>query len=199
MRQAITGGMHYCGKILTRLWSFVKDASPDRKKLLMKSMQKLFIAIGDLHRYKAHHSSSTANESVLAADRSQAATFYEKAKLVEPYKGKPHNQLGVISLQNGKLISSAYHYCRAISAVEPFPAQQNLLQLFEKCKVALNANNSQHSNSGSGWKLQKKKPSPGGVVSWETVELRLVVLTGINYTQINESDFGKVRLISRIL
>jgi hypothetical protein len=205
LRQAIADGLQFCQRILANLWSLMEDATPDRQKTLVKSLQKLCIAMGDLHRYKAQHGpASTSSQSrsgeqgssLTKAARLQAGAFYEKAKLIEPYKGKPQNQLGVISLQNGDLLSSAYHYCRAISAVEPFPSQQNLLQLFAKCQTALTTKypsmvGSEGTGGGSGWRQNRHHNNQKKALSWEEVELRLVVLTGINYTQINESGFGK--------
>jgi hypothetical protein len=219
LQQGIADGLQFCGKILMNLWSSVENVNSDRQKLLIKTLQKLYIAMGDLHRYKAQHGPSSHKDdglSLMGTTRAKATMFYKKAKFIDPYVGKAHNQLGVVSQQNGDLFLSAYHYCRAVSAVEPFPAQQNLLLLFEKCKSALNTKFPTTSKPAScvGWGSDVKRedyrtlnPNSSGrgrrrqdyepdnrkkqQLSWEEVELRVIVLTGINYTQIDEGIFGK--------
>lgn len=62
-----------------------------------------------------------------------ATGYYDLAKRLVPESGSPHNQLAVISMNDGSNLSATYHLYRAVSVKEPFPEAGNNLGLgFQK-------------------------------------------------------------------
>ncbi|KAL1409657.1 hypothetical protein Q8F55_003653 [Vanrija albida] len=104
---------------------------------------KGLICLGDLERYKEQYSERARREAreghdasrgADAADKfSNATTYYEVARGLQPDNGIAFNQLAVIDGYLGDNFHCAYHYFRALAVQQPFPSgEQNLERVFKK-------------------------------------------------------------------
>ncbi|KAK9464871.1 hypothetical protein V1512DRAFT_267365 [Lipomyces arxii] len=103
---------------------------PDLKirQLVYRSCHRTLVCLGDLSRYREMHSFGSDEK-----DWRPATNYYFLAKQVLPGLGSPHNQLAVMAMYEGSVLSSAYHFYRAICVAQPFPtAQDNLKLAFRK-------------------------------------------------------------------
>lgn len=91
------------------------------KNLIIRSCHRCLVILGDLSRYR-ELGSSTKNWA-------PATGYYDLAKRLIPESGSPHNQLAVISMNDGSNLSATYHLYRAVSVKEPFPEAGNNLAL----------------------------------------------------------------------
>lgn len=90
------------------------------------------IYLGDLSRYR-EFGRTTKNYG-------PAIGYYTLAKELLPTSGNSHNQLAVMAMDEGSLLSALYHLYRAVSVSEPFPeADRNLTKSFKKALKAINA------------------------------------------------------------
>ncbi|KAI7945075.1 hypothetical protein MJO28_010770 [Puccinia striiformis f. sp. tritici] len=132
----------------------------------MLLVHKALICFGDLIRYgelyartsgqpssssglKSHLRDKTEKNSTVERDWSRCQDCYNQARLLIPTNGNPSNQLAVLSSYIPDILSSAYHYYRALCVKTPFPtARQNLGTTFTKAlakKMEID-----HLQSGSG-------------------------------------------------
>lgn len=111
----------------------------DRMAISVSSLRQLLAfaatSLGDLARYQAMHvvgADSVGAPTSVSDGYTAAAELYLRAFLLYPSSGKPMNQLAVIASHLGNDFDAVYYYTRAVSALEPFPARENLLTLSEK-------------------------------------------------------------------
>ena len=72
-------------------------------------------------------------------DYSRAATAYHQARLLFPDDGNPSNQLAVLAGYNDDLLSTIYHYYRALCVKKPFvTAKANLTASLKKALTSWN-------------------------------------------------------------
>ncbi|KAK9448520.1 uncharacterized protein V1518DRAFT_419179 [Limtongia smithiae] len=108
-----------------------KSASTRVRFLVLSSAHRSLVSLGDLSRYREVYSGSTEpNEE---KNWRPAINYYVLAKQVIPTFGVSHNQLAVIASLDGSILSSTYHFYRAICVQEKFPtAKANLELNFKK-------------------------------------------------------------------
>lgn len=98
-------------------------------KLVVLSINRCLIFLGDLARYRELHGENSVK------DWSSAERFYHQALAVLPTSGNPHNQLAVVATYTDAECVSVYRYCRSLMIESPFQtAHENLMLLFEKNK-----------------------------------------------------------------
>ncbi|CAN0422107.1 unnamed protein product, partial [Hapterophycus canaliculatus] len=97
--------------------------------LVVQSINRCFIFLGDLARYRELHGENSVK------DWTTAERYYHQALAVLPTSGNPHNQLAVLATYTDAECVSVYCYCRSLMIESPFQtAQENLTLLFEKNK-----------------------------------------------------------------
>ncbi|CAN0327687.1 unnamed protein product, partial [Ectocarpus sp. 4 AP-2014] len=97
--------------------------------LVVLSINRCFIFLGDLARYRELHGENSVK------DWSSAERYYHQALAVLPTSGNPHNQLAVLATYTDAECVSVYRYCRSLMIDSPFQtAHENLTLLFEKNK-----------------------------------------------------------------
>ncbi|KAK9452601.1 hypothetical protein V1511DRAFT_490571 [Dipodascopsis uninucleata] len=105
-----------------------KVPSKESYFLVVKSCHRALVCLGDLSRYREMHSLGNT-----VMDWRPATNYYNIAKQLFASSGFPHNQLAVIAVCDGSVLSSTYHFYRAMCVKEPFPtAQDNLVLGFKK-------------------------------------------------------------------
>jgi hypothetical protein len=101
---------------------------------VLKSCHQTLIQLGDLSRYR-----ETELKAENARDWAPAKGFYELAAVIYPDSGHSHNQLAVISREDGDHFRSTYHLYRSLASRKPHPlAKQNLELEFKKIVSAWN-------------------------------------------------------------
>ncbi|XP_047510080.1 uncharacterized protein LOC125052988 isoform X2 [Pieris napi] len=93
--------------------------------LAMVSVQKLYVFLGDLARYKEQ-----VNET---NNYSKSKIWYTKAQQVNPKNGRPYNQLAILAIYARRKLDAVYYYMRSLMSSNPFQsARESLLSLFEE-------------------------------------------------------------------
>ncbi|KNZ55797.1 hypothetical protein VP01_257g5 [Puccinia sorghi] len=118
-------------------------------------VHKALICFGDLIRYgelyartgrqaspfsgpKSHSREKLDKTFVVERDWSRSQDCYAQARLLIPTNGNPSNQLAILSSYIPDVLSSVYHYYRALCVKNPFPtARQNLEGSFTKALAKL--------------------------------------------------------------
>ncbi|XP_055372517.1 telomerase-binding protein EST1A [Condylostylus longicornis] len=88
--------------------------------LLKVSIQKLFLNLGDLHRYQAILETNNFNE---------AKKYYTQAQKLIPENGVPYNQLAIISLSFNNYFDAVYYHIRSLSASNPIISAKESLKI----------------------------------------------------------------------
>ncbi|KAK9319579.1 hypothetical protein V1517DRAFT_332039 [Lipomyces orientalis] len=101
-----------------------KKPSDKLRILVLRSCHRALVCLGDLSRYREMHSFDSVEK-----EWRHAQNYYILAKQLYPSLGFPHNQLAVISIFEGSVLSSQYHFYRAICVKEPFPTAEGNLGL----------------------------------------------------------------------
>lgn len=107
------------------------DPSSSDAVAFCAAMSTLYICLGDLSRYNLLYVSGK-DETL---DWSVSQQLYEKAWAMKPGNGQAHNQLAVLALKQGNFSEAVYQYTRSVCAMDPFPARENLLALYEKNRL----------------------------------------------------------------
>ncbi|KAJ8102249.1 hypothetical protein POJ06DRAFT_266859 [Lipomyces tetrasporus] len=102
----------------------LKKPNDKLRILVVRSCHRALVCLGDLSRYREMHSFDSAEK-----EWRHAQNYYILAKQLYPSLGFPHNQLAVISIFEGSVLSSQYHFYRAICVKEPFPTAEGNLGL----------------------------------------------------------------------
>jgi hypothetical protein len=111
-----------------------KRIPASQKHQVLKSCHQTLIQLGDLSRYR-----ETELKAENARDWAPAKGFYELAAVIYPDSGQSHNQLAVISREDGDHFRSTYHLYRSLASRKPHPlAKQNLELEFKKIVSAWN-------------------------------------------------------------
>ncbi|XP_045491287.1 uncharacterized protein LOC123691097 isoform X2 [Colias croceus] len=93
--------------------------------LAMVSVQKLYVFLGDLARYKEQ-----VNET---NNYAKSKFWYTKAQQVNPKNGRPYNQLAILAIYARRKLDAVYYYMRSLMSSNPFQsARESLLSLFEE-------------------------------------------------------------------
>ncbi|CAG9783765.1 unnamed protein product [Diatraea saccharalis] len=93
--------------------------------LALISVQKLYIFLGDLARYKEQ-----VNETNNFA---KSKFWYTKAQQINPKNGRPYNQLAILAIYARRKLDAVYYYMRSLMSSNPFhSARESLLSLFDE-------------------------------------------------------------------
>ncbi|CAM9960132.1 unnamed protein product, partial [Choristocarpus tenellus] len=125
-------------------------------KLVVLSVNRCLIFLGDLCRYQELHGESSTK------DWTGTERFYHQALSVLPTSGNPHNQLAVVATYTNAECVAVYRYCRSLMILHPFhTARENLMLLYEKNRLRglppPGANPGSAAGAGAG-----QGQSPGG-------------------------------------
>mmetsp|Transcript_7963 Transcript_7963/g.12026 ORF Transcript_7963/g.12026 Transcript_7963/m.12026 type:complete len:1134 (+) Transcript_7963:30-3431(+) len=113
---------------LLRQYGEVKVEGGRFLKSISRIVAELYLAIGDLERYRAilvSKKDKTEKSKVME----RARTLYVQAVKTCPGYGKAHNQLAMVAA--GDELEVVFQYCMALHGLESFPARENLLAAFE--------------------------------------------------------------------
>ncbi|KAK9386797.1 hypothetical protein V1515DRAFT_571616 [Lipomyces mesembrius] len=94
------------------------------KDMVLRSCHRALVCLGDLSRYREMHSFDSIEK-----EWRPALNYYILAKQLYPSLGFPDNQIAVISIFEGSVLSSQYHFYRAMCVKEPFPTAAGNLSL----------------------------------------------------------------------
>ncbi|XP_063821793.1 telomerase-binding protein EST1A isoform X2 [Ostrinia nubilalis] len=93
--------------------------------LALISVQKLYVFLGDLARYKEQ-----VNETNNFA---KSKFWYTKAQQINPKNGRPYNQLAILAIYARRKLDAVYYYMRSLMSSNPFhSARESLLSLFDE-------------------------------------------------------------------
>ncbi|KPI91498.1 Telomerase-binding protein EST1A [Papilio xuthus] len=93
--------------------------------LALISVQKLYVFLGDLARYKEQ-----VNETNNFA---KSKFWYTKAQQINPKNGRPYNQLALLAIYARRKLDAVYYYMRSLMSSNPFQsARESLLSLFDE-------------------------------------------------------------------
>ncbi|KAK9332200.1 hypothetical protein V1520DRAFT_335478 [Lipomyces starkeyi] len=101
-----------------------KNPSDKFRVMVLRSCHRALVCLGDLSRYREMHSFDSIEK-----EWRPALNYYILAKQLYPSLGFPHNQIAVISIFEGSVLSSQYHFYRAMCVKEPFPTAAGNLSL----------------------------------------------------------------------
>ncbi|KAK9371027.1 hypothetical protein V1509DRAFT_574217 [Lipomyces kononenkoae] len=101
-----------------------KKPSDQLRVMVLRSCHRSLVCLGDLSRYREMHSFDSVEK-----EWRPALNYYILAKQLCPSLGFPHNQIAVISIFEGSVLSSQYHFYRAMCVQEPFPTAAGNLSL----------------------------------------------------------------------
>lgn len=90
-----------------------------------EAIYQCLVYLGDLSRYKL--------EIYPNWEPTLAIRYYLQASSYRPECGMPHNQMGMLSMNQNHFLDSVYHYMRCLACKIPFEGTtNNLVALFEK-------------------------------------------------------------------
>ncbi|XP_041977684.1 uncharacterized protein LOC121732012 [Aricia agestis] len=93
--------------------------------LALISVQKLYVFLGDLSRYKEQ-----VNET---NNYGKSKHWYTKAQQINPKNGRPYNQLAILAIYARRKLDAVYYYMRSLMSSNPFQsARESLLSLFDE-------------------------------------------------------------------
>ncbi|XP_039746843.1 uncharacterized protein LOC120624394 isoform X1 [Pararge aegeria] len=93
--------------------------------LALISVQKLYVFLGDLARYKEQ-----VNET---NNYAKSKFWYTKAQQINPKNGRPYNQLAILAIYARRKLDAVYYYMRSLMSSNPFQsARESLLSLFDE-------------------------------------------------------------------
>ncbi|KAJ0180547.1 hypothetical protein K1T71_003951 [Dendrolimus kikuchii] len=93
--------------------------------LALISVQKLYVFLGDLARYKEQ-----VNET---NNYAKSKLWYTKAQQINPKNGRPYNQLAILAIYARRKLDAVYYYMRSLMSSNPFQsARESLLLLFDE-------------------------------------------------------------------
>ncbi|KAK9239965.1 hypothetical protein V1525DRAFT_354757 [Lipomyces kononenkoae] len=102
-----------------------KKPNDQFRVMVLRSCHRALVCLGDLSRYREMHSFDSSPQK----DWRPALNYYSLAKQLYPSLGFPHNQIAVISIFEGSVLSAQYHFYRAMCVQEPFPTAAGNLSL----------------------------------------------------------------------
>ncbi|GJQ75683.1 hypothetical protein Trydic_g17757 [Trypoxylus dichotomus] len=93
--------------------------------LVLISIQKIFLYLGDLLRYKEQ-----VNET---SNYGKCRQWYVKAQEINPKNGKPYNQLALLAVYARRKLDAVYYYMRSLMSSNPAPSvRESLHSLFDE-------------------------------------------------------------------
>ncbi|XP_033208324.1 telomerase-binding protein EST1A isoform X2 [Belonocnema kinseyi] len=93
--------------------------------LALISVQKIFLFLGDLARYKEQTNETT--------NYGKSRHWYLKAQQINPKNGRPYNQLALLAHYARRKLDAVYYYMRSLMASNPFhSARESLIALFDE-------------------------------------------------------------------
>ncbi|XP_013186546.1 telomerase-binding protein EST1A isoform X2 [Amyelois transitella] len=93
--------------------------------LALISVQKLYIFLGDLARYKEQ-----VNET---NNYAKSKYWYTKAQQINPKNGRPYNQLALLAVYARRKLDAVYYYMRSLMSSNPFSsARESLITVFDE-------------------------------------------------------------------
>ncbi|XP_045542788.1 uncharacterized protein LOC106720366 [Papilio machaon] len=126
--------------------------------LALISVQKLYVFLGDLARYKEQ-----VNETNNFA---KSKFWYTKAQQINPKNGRPYNQLALLAIYARRKLDAVYYYMRSLMSSNPFQsARESLLSLFDENRKKYEA-------------AEKKRRAAEVVKATESVDLGSAVCEG---------------------
>uniref|UniRef100_L7M936 PIN domain-containing protein n=1 Tax=Rhipicephalus pulchellus TaxID=72859 RepID=L7M936_RHIPC len=100
---------------------------PDSVRLVLISVQKIYLNLGDLARYREQAMGTT--------NYGKARSWYLKAQQIAPKNGRPYNQLALLAIYARRKLDAIYYYMRSLAASNPFlTARESLLGLFDEAR-----------------------------------------------------------------
>ncbi|XP_066997614.2 telomerase-binding protein EST1A [Anabrus simplex] len=115
-----------------RIETFLSPPVPAEKRdgnigLALISVQKIYLFLGDLARYKEEVNQST--------NYGKCRQWYLKAHLIDPRNGLPYNQLAVIAVLARRKLDAVYYYMRSIMASNTvLTAREKIVILFDEAR-----------------------------------------------------------------
>lgn len=101
------------------------DVNPECVQWAKEAIYQCLVYLGDLNRYKL--------EIYPNWEPTLAIRYYLQAISFRPECGMPHNQMGMLSMNQNHFLDSVYHYMRCLACKIPFDGTtNNLLTIFEK-------------------------------------------------------------------
>ncbi|KAG6458805.1 hypothetical protein O3G_MSEX011065 [Manduca sexta] len=93
--------------------------------LALISVQKLYVYLGDLARYKEQ-----VNET---NNYAKSKLWYTKAQQINPKNGRPYNQLAILAIYARRKLDAVYYYMRSLMSSNPLQsARESLQSLFDE-------------------------------------------------------------------
>lgn len=103
----------------------ISEISSESIQWAKEAIYQCLVYLGDLSRYKL--------EIYPNWGPTLAIRYYLQAISYRPECGMPHNQMGMLSMNNNHFLDSVYHYMRCLACKIPFEGTtNNLLTIFEK-------------------------------------------------------------------
>ncbi|XP_052219123.1 telomerase-binding protein EST1A-like isoform X2 [Dreissena polymorpha] len=97
--------------------------------LALLSVQRCFICLGDIARYKEQNNDSGK------INYAKARNWYLKAQQIAPKNGRPYNQLAILALYTKHKLDAVYYYMRSLASSNPFlTAREGLMTLFNEAR-----------------------------------------------------------------
>mmetsp|Transcript_34762 Transcript_34762/g.67619 ORF Transcript_34762/g.67619 Transcript_34762/m.67619 type:complete len:1314 (-) Transcript_34762:589-4530(-) len=108
------------------------DSDVKRTGSVARIVAELYIALGDLERYRTLCIKGGPSSKQGAAVMERARVLYKLAAATCPGYGKAHNQLAMVAA--GDELEIVFQYFMSIYALEPFPGRENLIAAFESSR-----------------------------------------------------------------
>lgn len=103
----------------------INEKAQDSIEWAKEAIHQCLVYLGDLSRYKL--------EIYPNWEPTLAVRYYLQAISYRPECGMPHNQMGMLAMNQNNFLHSVYHYMRCLACEIPFEGTtNNLLSLFEK-------------------------------------------------------------------
>ncbi|GFT26963.1 telomerase-binding protein EST1A [Nephila pilipes] len=100
---------------------------PEHLRIVLISVQKSLIYLGDLARYK--------EQVFKISGYGKARSWYLKAQQIAPKNGIPYHHLAVLALNTKRKLDAIYYYMRSLAASNPYlSAKESLLTLFYEAR-----------------------------------------------------------------
>ena len=105
-------------------------------KYALTTINRCWISMGDLERYRESHLSATERISSHHRDYSQSRNFYLKAMALAPKSSRAYHQLAILALYTQRRLDACYYYFRCLQVSTPLiSVRQSLNSVFEEARL----------------------------------------------------------------
>ncbi|KAI8434951.1 hypothetical protein MSG28_003416 [Choristoneura fumiferana] len=123
--------------------------------LALISVQKLYVFLGDLTRYREQ-----VNET---NNYAKSKFWYTKAQQINPKNGRPYNQLAILAIYARRKLDAVYYYMRSLMSSNPFQsARESLISLFDENRKKYEAAERKRRAALEGAKTTENGETSGG-------------------------------------